>query len=144
MVGSVDEGRLHPDHRESGQHASFSTFFESLFHSGEIVARYGTAEDGFGKDQFVPFARLKLNPDVSELSVPSRLLFMPALYLDLFADGFTVGHLRNRQGDVHAEFALELGDDHIQMLLAESGQNLLLGFGIGRIRDGGILFHQAV
>lgn len=69
---------------------------------------------------------------------------MPALHLDLFPYGFTIGHLRHGQRNLDTEFALQLGYDHIEMLLAQAGEDGFPCLGIGLVGDGRILFHQAV
>ncbi len=84
MVGAVDEGGFHPDHRESGEHPLFGTFPQPLFHCREVVARHGAAEHRLLKHQVITITGLEFHPDVTELAVSARLLLMPALHLDLF------------------------------------------------------------
>ena len=69
---------------------------------------------------------------------------MPSLHLHLFANGFAIGDLRRTHLNFHTEFGFQFGRDHIQMLLTQTGQNLLVRFGIGAIADGGILLHHTL
>ena len=73
----------------------------------------------------------------------ARLLLMPPLHLDLLADCLAVGDTRFFEGDLGAELALQAGDDDIKMLVTESGDQLLLGFGVLHEGNDRVLFDQA-
>lgn len=100
-----------------------------FFHCREKVLGNRSAKDILFKYQIVAVTGLKLNPNVSKLSMTARLLLVPALNLDFFPDRLPVGDTRLNQLHIHAEFALEAADNYVQMLLTQTGQNLLLSFG---------------
>ena len=68
---------------------------------------------------------------------------MASLLLAGLADGLAVGDAGSFQTDLHAELVLQLGLDHIQMLLAQTADDLLMGLGVVDVAQGGIFFHQA-
>ena len=72
----------------------------------------------------------------------ARLLLVASLHPDRLADGLTVGDTGLLEGDLDAKFALELGNQHIEVLLAQAGDDLLVGFGVGDIGGGEVLLHQ--
>ena len=67
---------------------------------------------------------------------------MPALDLHGLANGLTVGDLGFLQGDVYAELGLQLGDGHVQVLLAQAGEDHLVGLGVGGEAQGGVFLRQ--
>ena len=71
------------------------------------------------------------------------LLLVAALFLASLADGLAIGNAGSFQTDLHAELVLQLGLDHVQMLLAQAADHLLMGLGIVLVAQGGVLFHQA-
>ena len=68
---------------------------------------------------------------------------MAALLLAGLADGLTVGDAGCFQTDLHAELVLQLGLHHVQMLLTQTADDLLMGLGVVLVAQGGVLFHQA-
>ena len=81
------------------------------------------------KFQSLAVAGLELDPHIAELAVAAGLLLVTALDLHLFADGLTVGRRwGSSRVDLHAELALQLGDHHIQMLLAQAANASSGGF----------------
>ena len=68
---------------------------------------------------------------------------MSALNLDLLADGLSVCNLRHAEIDLNAELVLELGNDNIKVLLAETGENLLAGLLVDDERNCRILFEES-
>ena len=81
--------------------------------------------------------RLEANPDVAELAAAAGLLLVTAVSLYLLLDLLPVGDLRRIQHGVHAEAALQLGDQHVQLLIAGAGDDLLLGLGVVGQGEGG-------
>ena len=71
------------------------------------------------------------------------LLLVASLLLAGLADRLTVGDAGSFQTDLHAELVLQLGLDHVQMLLAQAADDLLMGLGVIDVAQGGVLFHQA-
>ena len=65
------------------------------------------------------------------------------LLLAGLADGLAVGDAGCFQADLHAELVLQLGLDDIQVLLAQTTNDLLVGLSIVKIAQGGVFFHQA-
>ena len=56
---------------------------------------------------------------------------MTALLLAGLADGLAVGDTRSLEADLHAELILQLGLDHVEVLLAQTADDLLMGLGVG-------------
>ena len=83
-------------------------------------------------------------PYVAELAAAAGLLLVTAVSLYLLLDLLPVGDLRRIQHGVHAEAALQLGDQHVQLLIAGAGDDLLLGLGVVGQGEGGIFLVQTV
>ena len=64
------------------------------------------------------------------------LLLMTALLLAGLPDGLAVGDAGSLQADLDAELVLQLGLDHIQMLLAQTADDLLVGLGVVLVAQG--------
>ena len=71
------------------------------------------------------------------------LLLVAALRLAALADGLTVRHARILERDLDAELILQLGQRDLQMLGAQTADDLLLRFGVDHEPDGGVLLDQA-
>ena len=69
---------------------------------------------------------------------------MTAVGLHLFLDLLTVGNLGGAEDGIHTETALQLGHQHIQLLVAQAGQNQLSGLGVIHQSEGGIFLIQPV
>ena len=143
MVAAVQQGGLQANHRVARQHTVFGCLAQALFHRGEVVLGHAAAKHLLLEDQLFAVAGLELDPHVTELAVAAGLLFVAALRLALLANGFPVSHSGHGQIHIHAELRLQLGNHHIQMLLAQAADDLLAGLGIHAVGQGGILFHQA-
>ena len=144
MIGAIHQRRLQTHDGIAGNHAAGNAILQALFHRGEEVFGHGAADDLLLKDQGIAVAGLKLDPDITVLAMAAGLFLMLALYPDLLADGLAVCHAGLHQTHIDPELGLELGDHYIQMLLAQTGKNLLLGFHIIFKGDAGILLHQAL
>ena len=142
MVAAVQQGRLQADHRVARQHALLDAFLEALFDRREEVLRDRAADDLLFEDQPVGIAGLELDDDVAVLAVAARLLLMLALDLDRLADGLAVGDGRGIEEDFDAELAFQLRDGDVQVLVAQPGEDLLLGLGVGVEREGGIFLED--
>ena len=70
------------------------------------------------------------------------LLLMAALLLAGLADGLTVGDAGSLEADLHAELVLQLGLDHIEVLLAQTADDLLVGLRVVDVAQGGVFLHQ--
>ena len=68
---------------------------------------------------------------------------MTALLAHLLTDLFTVSHPGRVQFGVHAEAALELAHQHVNLNVARAGDHHLMGFGVVDHTEGGILFVEA-
>ena len=145
MVGAIVQGSLQADHGITGQRALLNGFLNALLNGGVEVLGDGAAEDFLGEDHVVLLLlRLEANPDVAELAAAAGLLLVTAVSLYLLLDLLPVGDLRRIQHGVHAEAALQLGDQHVQLLIAGAGDDLLLGLGVVGQGEGGIFLVQTV
>ena len=142
MVGTIDQSCQNTDHRIPGKHTGFTGFAETFFDCREEVSRNGTAEDGFFKDHFFAVGGLKLDPNVTVLTVTAGLFLMFTLDFDFLMNGLAVWYTRFFKTELDTEFALEFADNNVKVLLTKSGEDLLFGFSIDFIGNGGILFDQ--
>ena len=144
MVGTVIKYSLETNHRIACHNALLHALTKSLFNCREIVLRNGTADNLRFKYEIVALCRLKTNPNVTELAVTARLLLMATLNLNGLANSFSVSHTRRSKLNVDTELALELRNDNVKVLLAETGENLLLCLVIHLKLDCRILFEKSV
>ena len=72
------------------------------------------------------------------------LLLVASLDLDLLADSLLVCDLRNCQLDVNAELGLDLCCGHLDVLLAQTAEDLLLGAIVLRVSEGRILLSESL
>ena len=70
------------------------------------------------------------------------LFLVLALNLYLLADGFAVCYARLFKTKVNAEFGFQLADNNVKVLLAQTGEYLLFGFGVHLKIKGCVLFHK--
>ena len=130
MVAAVQQSGFQAHHRIAGQHAVGSGLAQALFHCGEEVLGHAAAEYLLLEYQLFAVAGLELDPHIAELAVAAGLFLVTALGLELLADGFAVGDPGRGQLHLDAEFGLQAGADHIQMLLAQAGDHLLHRLGV--------------
>ena len=78
-----------------------------------------------------------------ELTVSSGLLLVLSLLLDLLPDGLAVRDSGKLRRDLHAELALQLLYDHVQVALARAGQDGLVHLGIAADPEHRVLFLEA-
>ena len=130
MVAAVQQGGLQADHRITGQHALFGGKADTLFDGREEILGDAAAEDLFLKDDLLAVAGLEVDDDIAELAMTAGLLLMAALLLAGLADGLAVGDAGSLQADLDAELVLQLGLDDIQVLLAQTTDDLLVGLGV--------------
>ena len=118
-------GQAH--HRIARQGALLDALPQALLHGGEEALGHRAAHHALAEFQALAVAGGELDPHVAELAVAAGLLLVPALDLHSLADGLPVGDLGFLQGDVYAELGLQLGDGHVQVLLAQAGEDHLVG-----------------
>ena len=143
MIGAVHQGGLQIDHGVAGQNAVLTGLAQALFHGGEVVLGHRAAEDALAELQLFLLAGLELDPHVAELAVAAGLLLVAALDLDLFADLLPIGHSGGVQLGVHAEAALQAGDDHVYLHIAGAGNDHLTGLGAVFHGKGEVFLAQA-
>ena len=143
MVAAVQQGGFQAHYGVACQHALFGGKAHALFNSREEVLGHAAAEHLLLKHDLLAVAGLEVDDNITELAVTAGLLLMTALLLAGLADGLAVGDAGCFQPDLHAELVLELGLHHVQMLLAQTADHLLMGLGIVLVAQGGVFFHQA-
>ena len=144
VIGAIDQDRLEADDGITGDHAAGNAVLQALFNGREEVLGDGAADDLLLEDEGVAVAGLKLDPNITVLAVAAGLLLVLALNTDLLADGLTVGNTGLHQTHIDAELGLELGNDDVQMLFAQAGDDLLLGLDVILEADAGVLLDQAL
>ena len=142
MVRAIVKGRLYADHRIACKHALLDAVAQTLFNCREEVLRHGAADNFLGENEIVALAGLEADEHIAELAVSAGLLLVSALNFDLLADGLSVCNLRHAEIDLNAELVLELGNDNIKVLLAETGEHLLAGLFVDDERNCRILFEE--
>ena len=80
----------------------------------------------------------------AELAVPARLLLVFSLGVGFAADRFAVGNLGRVQRQVHVVALVQLGDDHLDVLLARARQQKLLGLRVARKSQRRVFFQNAM
>ena len=145
VVRTVGEGGLQEHHGVAGQHAGEAALAQALFNGREIVLRHGAAEHGLLKDHILLLALgLEGDDHVAELTAAAGLLLIAAPLLHLGADLLTVSNTGSRQLRLHAEAALELGAQDIDLDIAGAGNDGLVGLGVVGDMEGGILLIELV
>ena len=127
VVAAVQQGGFQSHHGVARQHALLGGEADALLDRREEVLGHAAAEHLFFKDDLLAVARLEVDDDIAELAVAAGLLLMAALLLAGLADGLTVGDAGSLEADLHAELVLQLGLDHIEVLLAQTADDLLVG-----------------
>ena len=143
MIGAVVQGGFQVHHRVAGQHTVNHGLPHALLHGGEVVLGHRTAHDLLAELELLGVARLKAHPHVAELAVAAGLLLVAALHLHLLADLLAVGHPGLGELGVHAEAALQPGENHVHLHVAGAGDHHLAGFGVVDPVEGQILLVQA-
>ena len=142
VVAAVQQGGFQADHGITGQHALLRGKADALFNSREEVLRHAAAEHLLFEDDLFAVAGLEVDDDIAELAVAAGLLLMTALLLAGLADGLAVGDTRSLEADLHAELILQLGLDHVEVLLTQTADDLLMGLGVVEVAQGGVFLHQ--
>ena len=88
--------------------------------------------------------RLHANAADAELPVPAGLLLVLALGVGLAANRLAIGHLGRLERQVHVVALVQLGDDHLDVLLPRAGQQKFLGLRVARETQRRILFQNPV
>ncbi len=70
------------------------------------------------------------------------LFFVAALGFGAAADGLAVGDFGSLEGDFGVVAALEPGDDDLDVRLAGSGDEELVGLGVAEEADHEVFFHE--
>ena len=145
VIGTVIKDGLEVDDGITGERTVQAGFAQTLFHGGEEVLGDGAAEDFLGEDHlFGLLIRLKADPNVTELTAAAGLLLMATLLLDGLADLFTVGNARRVKLGIHAEAALELGAQNVDLNIACAGNDDLVRLGVVGDGEGRIFLVQTV
>ena len=144
MVGTIEEGRLHTDHRISGQRTLLTALLYALLNRREVVLRNGSAE--YLLLEYIRClevaGRLELHDDITELAVSAGLLLISALYLRALLDGLTICETRLRQDEGYVVALLDLGSHDVELLVADTIDEGLTVLRVGNGLEGLILFHH--
>ena len=142
MIGAIIQDCLQVHDRITCQDAVQASLTQTLFHSGEVVAGHAAAENFLCEYHFFFFTRFKTHPNVAILAAAAGLLLELTLLFHRLADLFTIRHASGIQDCFHAEAALELGDQDVQLDVA--GDDHLMGLCVVGDGEGGIFFVQTV
>jgi hypothetical protein len=132
MVGTVKQGNLDINNRESGKNTGRYRFAQTLFNCRNELTRNSTTLDLINEFKALArFVRLHGDPDVAVLTFTTGLLDELAFDFNLLLDRFTVGNLRRTNVGFHIEFALHAIHQNFQVQFTHTGNNGLAGLFIG-------------
>src|SRR5206468_9190186 len=101
---------------------------DPLLHRGAEVLGDGAAEDLVLPDEALAARRGRDLDDADPvLAVAAGLLDVPALGARRAMDGLAVGHARHRRRRLDAVLTLQLLERHVEVDVAEAGDDQLLG-----------------
>ena len=142
MVRTIGQRCFQADQRISCQYTVLHRFANALFDCGPEVLGHRTAENAFCKYEILVGTRLKVHLNMTILTMTARLFLVLALNRYLFTDFLAVRY--NRLGQLHfnTKLVFELGADNIQMNVAHTRNQHLLGFGIVFGRKGRVFVAQ--
>ena len=106
------------------------------------VLRYGTAENLLLEQVIALGIRCKFHLNVAVLTMAAGLLLMLAFYRNSLADLLAVRNDRVGQRNLYAKLILQLGAQNVQMNIAGTGDQVLLGFRVKLGIEGRILIMQ--
>ena len=133
MVLPVVKDRAEIHHREARQIAALGGGADALLHRRNVVLGNGAAEDIVHElESRAARQRLHAHAADAELAVAAGLLLVLAFGVGFGAYGLAVGHLGRLQRHVHLEALAQLGHHHLDVLLARSRQQKLLGLRVAR------------
>ena len=142
MIRAVEQRCAQTDHRIAGEHAVLHGLADALVDSRMEVLRNRTAEDLFLEQIIALCIRRELHLDVTVLAVAAGLLLVLAFDDDRLADLFAVRYDRSGQRDFYAELVPELGAQNVQLNIAGTGDEVLLGLGVEFGLEGRVLVMQ--
>src|SRR5262249_44909701 len=103
----------------------------------------GAAEDLVDElEAAAPRERLDLDPAVSELPAPPRLLLVTALDLGPAADGLLIRDARGKEDHLGVELPLHALEGHLDVKLADARDEELLRLGVVVVAERRVLLGQ--
>ena len=131
MVGSVIERRFDVDDLASGKRTLCHAVSQTCFNRREVVLRNSTAEHFFSEYHFFGIGvRFKSYPDITVLAGTAVLLLVFTLNFRLALDRLTVLNLRFLEDDFNFVSALELVNDDVELLIADTVKDLFTSLAI--------------
>src|SRR5580704_2997955 len=116
MIGAVVDRDLEIHYREARQKPVGGSLDDSLFDSGNKVARDCPSKHFVCEFEFSASRQgLHADPAVAKLAVPASLFLMTALDVRSTANGFAIRNLGGFQLDVHTVAFLQAADDHFDV-----------------------------
>ena len=106
------------------------------------VLRHGTAENLLLEQIITLGIRCKFHLNVAVLTMAAGLLLMLAFYRNSLANLLAVRNDRVGQRNLYAKLILQLGAQNVQMNIAGTGDQVLLGFRVKLGIEGRILITQ--
>ena len=101
------------------------------------VLRYGTAENLLLEQVIALGIRCKFHLNVAVLTMTAGLLLMLTFYRNSLADLLAVRNDRVGQRNLYAKLILQLGAQNVQMNIAGTGDQVLLGSGLNSVSKDG-------
>ena len=143
MVGTVNQSSFQTNYWVACQSTFFDCFLQTFFNCWEEVLR-NCATEYFFFEYEVAYGWLEFDPNVTELTMTAGLFLMTTLNFYFLADSFAVSNARLFQSNFYAEFIFQFGQNNFQMLIAQTGEDLLFGFYVVFVGNGWIFFQNSL
>ena len=145
MFLAVEEDDLRVDHRKVGEDALCHSLHHAFLDRADVLLRYD-ATDRLVLELHALAARQRLNleRDLRVLSVAARLLLVRVLGRRLCTDGLSVRDPRRVHLEVDAELALDALQVHLDVGIAEAGEDHLAGVRVAFEAEAGVFLDDAL
>ena len=144
VVGAVVEPHAQILDRVAGDGALLHGLLHALLDGGDESRGDHPALDGvYELEPCARLERLDLDVAVPELATTAGLLLVAPVSLGRLSDGFLIGHARRLELDLDAEARAQPLDDHLDVHLRETGDDLLAGLLVAVQIDRRILLLEA-
>src|SRR5690606_10196753 len=116
VVSTIDQGRLHAEHREAGDRTRRENALYTLLDARDVFLRNGTTDDLGLEDEILTIrVRLEDDLDASELTRTTRLLLVGVVDFGNAGDRLTVRNLRSADIRLDLELATHMVDDDVEV-----------------------------
>src|SRR6185437_10775386 len=145
VIAAVVEDHAEIDDRVACEEPALSSLDNAFFYGRNEVLGNGAAENVIHElKALAALHGFHLDFAVAVLAVAAALLLVATLDVSLAANGFTVRDFGSFEVDFSVVALLELGNNHLNVLLAGAGDEKFLGLLVAEEAEHGVFFHQLV